>query len=106
MTCNGTDSAELTPSLLSSVPVTASGLQFVGLNVKPGRSMLTLTCLISSGIPSRIVGILYGPESSVVIVSAAVVGLTSIFARTMTFPRLNGPATAGLTIDSPYGAPS
>jgi hypothetical protein len=40
-----------------------------------------------------------------VIVNAAVSSFTSIFARTMTFPRLNGPATAGFTIDSPNGAP-
>src|ERR1700733_2042103 len=51
-------------------------------------------------------GIAYGPDGSVLIVSAAVVGFTSIFALTITCPRLNGPATAGLTIDRPYGAHS
>ena len=35
----------------------------------------------------------------------AVVGSTLIVARVTTLPRLNGPATAGTTIDSPYGAP-
>jgi hypothetical protein len=36
----------------------------------------------------------------------AIVGSTSIFARTTTWPRSNGPAFAGLTIDNPYGAPA
>ena len=58
--------------------------QFVGLNVKPGRLIVTFTCLICSGMPSRIVGILYGPSLSLVTVSAAVIGLTWIFARTST----------------------
>ena len=45
----------------------------------------------------------------VVTVNAAVMGLTSIFARTTTgrpSSRSNGPAFAGFTIDSPNGAPS
>ena len=84
----------------------ANGLQFVGLNVNSGRLIETFTCLICNGIPSRMCGIAYGPDGSVVIVNAAVVGSTSIFARTITFPRSNGPAFAGFTIDRPYGAPS
>jgi hypothetical protein len=55
-TWNGTERYELAPSSPVRAPVTASGLQFVGLNVKPGRSMSTLTCRISNGIPSMIVG--------------------------------------------------
>jgi len=41
----------------------------------------------------------------VVTVSCAVRGSTSIFARTITSPRSNGPATAGLTMLNPNGAP-
>src|SRR3984957_5606552 len=93
------------PSLLYKLPPTCSGPQFVGLNVKSDLSMLTSTCWICKGIPSKIVGILYGPVLSVVIVNAAVSGSTSIFARTITFPRSNGPAFAGFTIDRPNGAP-
>ncbi len=52
-----------------------------------------------------ICGIAYGPVLSLVIVNAAFSGSTSIFALTITFPRSKGPAFAGLTIDSPYGAP-
>ena len=57
----------------------ASLPQFVGLNVNPSRPMVTFTCLICSGIPSRIVG-----SGSLVTVNAAVWGSTSIFARTIT----------------------
>ena len=61
-----------------------------------------------------IVGILYGPALSLVIVSAAVIGSTSIFAHdhnhtrddSLVSSRSNGPAFAGLTIDRPNGAPS
>ena len=85
----------LAPSLLPRLPVIASLLQFVGLNVNSGRLIVTLTCLICSGMPSRMCGIAYGPEGSVVIVSAAVNGSTSIFARTITLPRWNGPRSRG-----------
>ena len=37
------DTAAVAPSTPVTVPVTAIGLQFVGLNVKPGRSIVTLT---------------------------------------------------------------
>ena len=52
------------------------------------------------GTPSAICG-----SGVAVIVSAAVAGLTAIAARTTTFPRLNGPATAGTTMTSPNGRP-
>jgi hypothetical protein len=68
-----TDTGTLAPSALSIVPVTAVGVQFVGLNVKSGRLTFTLTCLICKGMPSMIVGIANGePDGSVVIVNAAV----------------------------------
>ncbi len=79
VTCNGTDSAAVAPSVLDRLPVMLIGLQFVGLNVNPGRLIVTLTCLICNGTPSRIGGIAYGPLLSLVIVSAAVIGSTSIF---------------------------
>src|ERR1022692_109174 len=106
VTWKGTFSAEDAPSVLPSDPVICSFSQSVGLKINPGRSIVTLMCLISSGIPSRMCGIAYGPVLSVVIVNSAVNGSTSIFALTTTLPRLNGPATAGVTIDNPYGAPS
>src|ERR1700733_9291294 len=97
------------------LPVMLIGSQLVGLKVNPGRSIVTLTCLICNGIPSRIVGILYGPSLSLVTVRAAVAGLTSTFARTTrqshagclagVFSRSNGPALAGLTMLNPNGAP-
>ena len=104
---------------LRSLPVIFIGSQLVGLNVNPGRLIMTLTFLICTGIPSIRCGIAY-PSSSllVVTVSAAVLGLTSIFARTTTqshagswlgldvsCSRSNGPAFTGLTIDRPNGAP-
>ena len=45
-------------------------------------------------------------NGSLVIVTSAVCGSTSIFERTTTLPRLNGPATAGVTTSRPNGAPS
>ncbi len=56
--------------MLCSVPVIASGLQLVGLNVNPpARLIVTLTCLICRGIPLMIGGIAYGPVLSLVMVS-------------------------------------
>ena len=52
-----------------------------------------------------ICGIAYGPVSSVVTVSVEFSGSTSIRARTTTSPRLNGPATACVTMLNPNGAP-
>ena len=61
VTWKGTETGELAPSALSIAPVIAFGLQFVGLNVNPpGRLIVTLTCLICSGMPSMIVGIACG----------------------------------------------
>ena len=59
VTWKGTGSDTLAPSALERVPSSFNGLQLVGLNVKPGRLIVTLTCLISSGMPSSIVGIAY-----------------------------------------------
>ncbi len=58
VTWKGTSSDAAAPSALVRAPVIFSGLQSVGLNVKPGRLIVTLTCLICSGMPSMIVGIL------------------------------------------------
>src|ERR1035441_2600285 len=57
VTWNGSDTALLAPSALLMLPVTCIGLHDVGLNVKPGRLILTFTCLICNGIPSMIDGI-------------------------------------------------
>ena len=82
------------------------GLQLVGLNSKPGRSTVTFMRWSWRGItdgdlpiPWTIVG------RVLVMVTAAVCGSTLICESTTTFPRLNGPATAGVTIDRPNGAP-
>src|ERR1039458_7195844 len=56
-TSNGIDTGELAPSALLMLPVTCIALHDVGLNVNPGRVMLTLTCLICNGMPSMIDGI-------------------------------------------------
>ncbi len=64
----------------------AVGVQLDGLNTNLLRLISTLTCLICRGMPSRMCGIAYGPDGSVVTVNAEVIGLTSTFARTTTFP--------------------
>src|ERR1700722_808290 len=94
---SGTDS----PSAPESVPVIAAGLQLVGLNWKPGRSIVTASSLIWAGTPLTKVG-----KGSLVIVTAAVDGSTLILERTVTSPRLKGPAIAGVTTEIPKGAPS
>lgn len=72
-TWNGTDRLLAVPSSLVMVPVMFWGLQFVGLIANPGRSIVALMCLISSGIPSRICGIEYAaPVGFVVTVTCAV----------------------------------
>ena len=63
------ETAALAPSLPVTVPVTAIGLQLVGLNVKPGRSIVALIVRISVGTPSMICG-----NGSVVTVTCAVCG--------------------------------
>src|SRR4030088_3328344 len=62
--------------------------------------MIELIDRRSVGTPSTICG-----NESVVTVIWAVWGSTSIFARVMIVPRLNGPAITGVTIDRPNGAP-
>ena len=86
--------------------VTCCAAQFVGLNINPGRSISTVIRFNRNGTPKMICGNAYGPVSSVVTVNVLSVGFTSIRALTTTKPRLNGPATAGVTIDNPNGAPS
>ena len=88
------------------VAVICCAAQLVGLNMKSGRSMSTVTRCKRNGTPKTICGSAYGPVSSVVIVRSEVVGSTLILARTTTRPRLNGPATAFVTMLSPNGAPS
>src|ERR1700679_3493682 len=97
---NRVDTPAVAPCVLDSDPSTLNGAQLVGLNMKPGRSIVTLTLRISSRIPSRIVG-----NGSVVTVIWAVWGSTLTAARTTMFPRLKGPATAGTTTLNPNGAP-
>ena len=80
--------------------MTAIGLQLVGLNSKPGRSTVTWSCLSWTGTPLTNCG-----SGSLVTVTAAVSGLTLIRERTLTSPRLNGPATAGVCTNRPNGAP-
>ena len=98
-TWNGEETGSLAPPAPDSRPVMDVGLQLVGLNSKPGRSMITLICPSCSGMPLSSVGI-----GSLVIVTDALFGSTLIAERTITFPRSNGPATAGATIERPYGA--
>ena len=94
------------PAAPETIAVICCAAQLVGLNMNPGRSMLTVTRCRRSGTPKTICGTAYGPVSSVVIVSVEVSGSTSIRARTTTRPRLNGPATACVTMLNPNGAPS
>jgi hypothetical protein len=87
------------------VAVICCAAQLVGLNMKSGRSILTAIRCNRNGTPKMICGNAYGPVSSVVIVNSDVTGSTLILARTTTSPRLNGPATAFVTILNPNGAP-
>ena len=54
---NGLDRYGVAPWALLMAPLMLIGLQFVGLNVKPGPSIVTLTCWICRGTPSMICGI-------------------------------------------------
>ena len=67
------DTFALAPWVLVNVPVSCNGLQLVGLNMNPGRSIVTLTTFNASGMPSSTLG-----NGSLVIVNAAVVGSTLI----------------------------
>ena len=48
---NGVETFALAPWALVIVPVASSGEQFVGLNAKPGRLMVTSIVRMSGGIP-------------------------------------------------------
>ena len=87
-------------AIFDSMNATLVRLQFVGLNMKFGRSTVMLTERICNGIPCRIIG-----NGSETIRNAVVCLSTLIAARTTTVPRSNGPAIAGTTIDNPNGAP-
>ena len=80
---------------------TVCGAQLVGFSMKSGRSTVTPIVRMSSGTPSSIAG-----SGSLVTVSCAVCGSTATFARMITSPRSNGPASAGTTTLNPNGAPS
>jgi len=75
-------------------------VQLVGFVMNPALLMSTAIERSLSGMPWSIDG-----RSSEVIVRWASFGSTAIAARTTTVPRLNGPATAGTTIERPNGAP-
>src|ERR1700674_576994 len=90
----------LVPCVLVTLPVICMGVQLVGLNVNPGRSNVTSTRRTRSGMPSRIVG-----NGSDTAVTCAVRGSILRDCRTLTIPRLNGPATAGTCTTNPYGPP-
>src|ERR1035438_6221502 len=78
-TWNGEDTDSLALPTLLSDPVMAIWLQLVGLNSNPGRSTATLICLSCTGTPLTNVG-----NGSLTIVTAAVVGSTSMRERTST----------------------
>src|SRR5580700_6050168 len=72
-TANGLDTPTLAPWALVTVPVIACWAQFVGLNMNPGRSIVTLTVWMRRGTPSTICG-----SGSLVTDSALVFGFTRI----------------------------
>ncbi len=75
VTWNGVVIVLVPPSFNCTVPVSAIFEQLVGLNWKFPRVVVALTCWISRGIPSIIVGIESGePGGSVVIMITAVCG--------------------------------
>ena len=77
----------------------AARAQLVGLSRKPCLLMSRSRPANAAVCPCKIVG------RTLVTVTRAVYGSTVIVARVTTLPRLNGPATAGTTIDRPNGAP-
>ncbi len=119
VTWKGTETSEDAPSVPVIVAVIWAGLQSVGLNVNPCRSMVTFTFFSCTGIPSIMLGIAWPSLSELVVtVSAAVRGSTSILALTTTqshggcwaglavsCSRSKGPVLTGSTTDSPNGAP-
>jgi hypothetical protein len=97
----------LAPWAPEAVPVSDIALQLVGLNVKPGRLIVTLTVRMSAGMPlcspsTLLTNCGRGSETTVI---CAVCGSMRIELRTTTLPRLKGPATAGTTIERPNGPP-
>ena len=101
---NGLETGATVPVVEVRVPVTDRGSQLVGLNVKPGRSRVTLTWRTCSWTPRSIVG-----NGSLTTVAWAVVGLMRIEPRIVTglpfSSRLKGPAIAGTSTTSPNGPP-
>ena len=100
LSLNMCETAAAAPSSPVIVPVIAEGSQLVPLNWKFGLSTSTRTRLSCSGIPRICVG-----SGSETIVTDASCGSMNSLLRTVTNPRSNGPALAGVTISNPNGAP-
>ena len=100
-TCNGLDIGAVAPSVLFAVPEKLIGLQLVGLNMNPGRSITALIERISAGIP-------FDDHRQRGRRDRQLRGMPIHFDLRPhdIVPRLNGPATIGTTIDRPNGAPS
>ena len=94
-TWNGLDRLCVAPNVEVSVDSVASAPQLVGLSRKRGLLVATVKPFSRTGTPLTIV--CTAPET----ITRAVCGSTLIVARVTTLPRLNGPATAGTTIDRP-----
>lgn len=99
-TWKGEETFSTAPSLEEIVPVTASGAQSVGLNMKPVLFTVRLIAFSRSGTPARIFG-----KASEVTVRWPSCESTAIEARTTTVPRSYGPASACTTTERPNGAP-
>src|ERR1035438_7519592 len=95
LTWNGVETFWVAPSVEVSVDSVANAAQLVGLNRNP--CLLTATRMFRKriGTPLTIVG------KTLVVVTWSVYGLMLRVARVVTGPRLNGPATAGTTTESP-----
>src|SRR5665213_1203897 len=76
------------------------GTQSVALNINPGRFTSTTTLRSLIGTLSTTCG-----NAPLETVNAAVCGSMAMLARTTTFPKWNGPAFAGTTIERPNGWP-
>ena len=99
-TWNGLDRLWPAPNVEVSTDSVESGAQLVGLNRKSGRLTETFRLCRRSGTPPTMLG------SVVVTVIRPLYSPTVMPARVTTSPRSYGPATAGTTTDSPYGAPA
>src|SRR5437588_7751583 len=95
------DTGTIAPSVEAIVPVMDVGRHEVGLNVKPGRSIVRSTRRRRTGMPSTNVG-----KASDCAVTCASRGSMCSELRTSTVPRSKGPATAGTTTARPYGPPA